>query len=157
MRWFYLILAFSFALNFSGPAQAVQPEEILDDPALEERARDLSKELRCLVCRNESIDDSSASLAKDLRLLVRERLVAGDSDDETMDYIVDRYGEFVLLRPRLNAGNLVLWLAGPILLIVGGITAFIFMRRKPGISPVQAGLSEEEQVRLQELTEGKSG
>ncbi len=157
MRWLYLILAFSFALSFGAPAHAVQPEEILDDPALEERARNLSKELRCLVCRNESIDDSSASLAKDLRLLVRERLVAGDSDDETMDYIVDRYGEFVLLRPRLNAGNLVLWLAGPVLLVVGGITAFIFMRRKPDVAPVQAGLSEEEQARLRELTKGRSG
>lgn len=151
MRFLYLILALSFA----APAYAVQPEEILDDPALEARARDLSKELRCLVCRNESIDDSSASLAKDLRLLVRERLVAGDTDEETMDYIVDRYGEFVLLRPPLNAGNLALWLSGPILLIIGGATALVYMRRKPMVAGAPGGLSEEEARRLKELTEGK--
>lgn len=151
MRFLYLILALSFA----APAYAVQPEEILDDPALEARARDLSKELRCLVCRNESIDDSSASLAKDLRLLVRERLVAGDTDEETMDYIVDRYGEFVLLRPPLNAGNLALWLSGPVLLIIGGATAFVFMRRKPTVAGAPGGLSDEEARRLKELTEGK--
>lgn len=151
MRFLYIVLALSFA----APVYAVQPEEILDDPALEARARDLSKELRCLVCRNESIDDSSAGLAKDLRLLVRERLVAGDSDDETMDYIVDRYGEFVLLRPLLNAGNLALWFSGPILLIIGGATAFVFMRRRPVVAVASSGLSEEEARRLKELTEGK--
>ncbi len=151
MRFLYLILALSFA----APAYAVQPEEILDDPALEARARDLSKELRCLVCRNESIDDSSAALAKDLRLLVRERLVAGDTDEETMTYIVDRYGEFVLLRPPLNAGNLALWLSGPILLIIGGATAFVYMRRKPAAARAPGSLSEEEAQRLKELTEGK--
>ncbi len=151
MRFLYLILALSFA----APVHAVQPEEILDDPALEARARDLSKELRCLVCRNESIDDSSAGLAKDLRLLVRERLVAGDSDEETMEYIVDRYGEFVLLRPAMNAGNLVLWLSGPILLIIGGATAFAFMRRRPAVASAAGGLSEEEAQRLKELTESK--
>lgn len=153
MRFLYLALA--LALSFAAPAYAVQPEEILDDPALEARARDLSKELRCLVCRNESIDDSSASLAKDLRLLVRERLVAGDTDDETMTYIVERYGEFVLLRPPLNAGNLALWLSGPILLIIGGATAFAFMRRKPAVAGTPGGLSEDEAQRLKELTEGK--
>lgn len=151
MRWLYFILALSIA----APAYAVQPEEILDDPALEARARDLSKELRCLVCRNESIDDSNASLAKDLRLLVRERLVAGDTDEETIDYIVERYGEFVLLRPPLNAGNLALWLSGPILLIIGGATAFAFMRRRPSAAVTPGGLSEEEAQRLKELTEGK--
>lgn len=151
MRFLYIILALSFA----APVYAVEPAEILDDPALETRARQLSKELRCLVCRNESIDDSSASLAKDLRLLVRERLVAGDSDDETMAYIVDRYGEFVLLRPAMNAGNLALWLSGPILLIIGGATAFVFMRRKPSVASAYGGLSNEEAERLKELTEGK--
>jgi len=152
MRFLYLALALSFA---APPAYAVQPEEILDDPALEARARDLSKELRCLVCRNESIDDSNAALAKDLRLLVRERLVAGDTDEETMDYIVERYGEFVLLRPPLNAGNLALWLSGPVLLIIGGATAFVYMRRKPAVAAAPGGLSEEEARRLKELTEGK--
>jgi len=148
MRWLFFILALSFAL----PSQAVEPDEILDDPALEARARDLSKELRCLVCRNESIDDSNASLAKDLRLLVRERLLAGDSDEETIEYVVDRYGEFVLLRPPLNAGNLALWLSGPILLVIGGATAVVFMRRKPAIVAGPAGLSEEEAARLKEIT-----
>lgn len=148
MRWLYLIIAICVA----APAYAVQPDEILDDPALEARARDLSKELRCLVCRNESIDDSNASLARDLRLLVRERLVAGDTDDETIEYIVDRYGEFVLLRPPLNAGNLALWLSGPILLIIGGATAFIYIRRKPTATPTIGGLTEEEAQRLKELT-----
>ena len=148
MRWLYLILALSLA----APVHAVQPDEVLDDPALEARARELSKELRCLVCRNESIDDSNASLARDLRLLVRERLVAGDTNEETLDYIVDRFGEFVLLRPPLNAGNLALWLAGPVLLIIGGVTAYTFMRRKPAATAGAAGLSEEEAARLQELT-----
>lgn len=151
MRW----LCFILALSFAAPALAVQPDEILDDPALEARARDLSKELRCLVCRNESIDDSSASLAKDLRLLVRERLLAGDSDDETITYIVDRYGEFVLLRPPLNAGNLALWLAGPILLVIGGVTAVVYVRRRPTVLTAANGLSEEEATRLKELTGGK--
>ena len=148
MRW----LCFILALSFAAPSYAVQPSEILDDPALEARARDLSKELRCLVCRNESIDDSNASLAKDLRLLVRERLVAGDSDEETIEYIVDRYGEFVLLRPPLNAGNLALWLSGPILLIIGGATAYVFIRRKPAAAHSAGGLSDEEAQRLKELT-----
>ena len=102
MRAFFLALA----VALSAPALAVQPNEKLDDPALEERARDISKGLRCLVCQNESIDDSNADLARDLRLLVRERLVAGDTNEETVQYIVDRYGEFVLLEPRLDAKNL---------------------------------------------------
>ena len=146
-----LILA--LALILSAPfAYAVQPDEVLPDPAMEQRARDISAGLRCLVCRNESIDDSNASLARDLRLLVRERLVAGDTDDETIEYIVDRYGEFVLLRPPLNAGNLALWLSGPILLIIGGATAFIYIRRKPTATPTIGGLTEEEAQRLKELT-----
>ncbi len=134
-------------------AAAVQPDEVLDDPALEARARDLSKELRCLVCRNQSIDDSGAPLARDLRLLVRERLVAGDSDQDAMAYIVDRYGEFVLLRPPLNAGNLALWFAGPVLLIIGGVIAVVFVRRrKPAPTSSPNGLTEEEAKRLSELT-----
>lgn len=149
LRWLYLLLALSFAM----PAYAVQPEEVLDDPALEARARDLSKELRCLVCRNQSIDDSGAPLARDLRLLVRERLVAGDSDQDAMAYIVDRYGEFVLLRPPLNAGNLALWFAGPVLLIIGGVIAVVFVRRrKPAPTSSPNGLTEEEAKRLSELT-----
>lgn len=149
MRWLYLMLALSFAM----PIHAVQPEEVLDDPALEARARDLSKELRCLVCRNQSIDDSGAPLARDLRLLVRERLVAGDSDQDAMAYIVDRYGEFVLLRPPLNAGNLALWFAGPVLLIIGGVIAVVFIhRRKPAPTSSPNRLTGEEAKRLSELT-----
>lgn len=150
MRW--LLIALSLAI--ASPAFGVQPDEILDDPELEARARDISKDLRCLVCRNENIDDSHASLARDLRLLVRERLVAGDTNDEVYDYVVDRYGEFVLLNPRISGSNLIIWLSGPALLIIGGGLAWGFMRRRPNAA-VAAGpsaLSEDEAKRLAELT-----
>ena len=132
------------------PVFAVQPDEILDDPALEERARELSKVLRCLVCRNENIDDSNAELARDLRLLVRERLVAGDSDDQTIDYIVGRFGEYVLLKPLNTGANLLLWVAGPIALVValGGTVLYLRRRSKP---VPQDGLSEAEEARLREI------
>ncbi len=130
----------------------MQPEEILDDPALEARARDLSKELRCLVCRNESIDDSSAALAKDLRLLVRERLLAGDTDDEVLAYIVARYGEYVLLTPTTGGSNLVLWASGPLLLILALGVGFGFVRRRSNATGSrESGLTEEEQARLNEI------
>ena len=121
-------VAFGLLLAFvANMALAVQPDEVLDNPALEARARDISKGLRCLVCQNESIDDSNASLARDLRLLVRERLVEGDSNEEVVEFIVDRYGEFVLLKPTTGGWNWLLWAAGPILfvfaLIVGGFPA----------------------------------
>lgn len=150
MRWFLL----ACALLVAAPALAVQPDEILPDPALEARARDISKELRCLVCRNENIDDSHAGLARDLRLLVRERLTAGDTDEEVIAYIVDRYGEFVLLNPRMSGGNLVIWLAGPGLLLIGGLGALFFIRRQRGGADVAAaaGLSPEERARVAELT-----
>lgn len=136
------------------PAQAVQPDEVLSDPALEARARELSKEIRCLVCRNESIDESNADLARDLRILVRERLVAGDSDEEVFSYLVDRYGEYVLLKPQFTSGNAALWLAGPALLLLGGGVAVAFVRRraKPGDLPdskrPDRPLTAEEQARL---------
>src|SRR4051795_13590027 len=104
------VLALLAALVFSASAFAVQPDEVLKDPALEKRARDISSGLRCLVCQNQSIDDSDAQLAKDLRILVRERLVAGDSDQQVRDFLVQRYGEFVLLKPTFSAHNLLLWL-----------------------------------------------
>ncbi len=107
---------------------SVEPNEVLSDPALEERARNISKDLRCLVCQNESIDDSNASLAKDLRILVRERLVAGDSDDEVLNFIVDRYGEFALLNPKSDGFNLILWLSGPLMLIIALIISFTFIK-----------------------------
>jgi cytochrome c-type biogenesis protein CcmH len=132
------------------PAHAVEPHEVLKDPALEARARTLSQELRCLVCQNQSIDDSNAELARDLRVLVRERLTAGDSDAAVLAYIEARYGEFVLLRPRFNTRTLLLWLT-PLLLL--GTAAYILVRRsRQPQSPTSATpLTPEEQRRLQDL------
>lgn len=142
-------LAFALCLA-AGTAGAVEPGEILDDPVLEGRARDISAGLRCLVCRNESIDESSADLARDLRLLVRERLVAGDSDAQVIDYVVARYGEYVLLMPDARGGNLVLWLAGPAMLAGGVVVAVLTLRRRR-TEPAQP-LTDEEAARLDELT-----
>ncbi|MEM6941395.1 MAG: cytochrome c-type biogenesis protein [Pseudomonadota bacterium] len=136
----------------AAPVFAVQPDEILDDPVLEERARGLSKGLRCLVCQNESIDESEATLARDLRLLVRERLVAGDSDDEVMDYIVARYGEFVLLSPTFSGANWLLWGAGPLMLLMAGGAGFAYLRaRGRAEASTETPLSAEEQARLDEI------
>ncbi len=131
---------------------SVEPNEVLSDPVLEERARIISKDLRCLVCQNESIDDSNASLAKDLRILVRERLVAGDSDDEVLDYIIDRYGEFALLKPRSNGFNLILWLSGPLMLLVALIISFTFIKssQKPK-NHITKGLSNCEKKELNKI------
>lgn len=146
------LAAAALALLAAAPAGAVQPDEMLEDPALESRARDISGGLRCLVCRNESIDDSNAELARDMRLLVRERLVAGDSDDEVLTYLVDRYGEYVLLQPTFSSGNLVLWLGGPALLVVGGIASGLYIRRaRPEAAARGAPLSAEERARLEAL------
>jgi len=134
----------------AAPAQAVQPDEILDDPALEARARDLSKGLRCLVCRNENIDESNAELARDLRLLVRERLVAGDSDPQAIAFIVDRYGEYVLLTPSTKGANLVLWIAGPVMLLAALGMSLVYLRRRSQPQAV-AALSEAEAARLSEI------
>ncbi len=132
------------------PVWAVQPDEVLDDPVLEDRARELSKGLRCLVCRNESIDESNAPLARDLRLLVRERMVAGDSDTEAIEFIVDRYGEYVLLKPLTTGSNLLLWVAGPAMLLTALGIALLYLRRRS--APVQAeALSAEEEARLREI------
>lgn len=134
------------------PALAVQPDEVLDDPVLEERARDLSAGLRCLVCRNESIDESNADLAGDMRLLVRERLVAGDSDEEVLDFIVARYGEYVLLRPTASGSNLILWIAGPVMLLVAlGIAVTFLRRREAAIATSSTDLSADEKARLDEI------
>ena len=131
---------------------SVEPNEVLSDPILEERARDISKDLRCLVCQNESIDDSNASLAKDLRILVRERLVAGDNNDEVLKFIVDRYGEFALLKPRSDGSNLILWLSGPLMLLVALIISFSFIKSnyntKRGSSTV---LSDHEKSELKKI------
>ena len=140
------------AMALAIPAGAVQPDEVLPDPALEERARAISGGLRCIVCRNESIDESNAELARDLRLLVRERLVAGDSDAEVMSYVVDRYGEFVLLRPTLSGANILLW-AAPLLLIgLGGALSVVYIRRRAvAVAPTEAALSPDEEARLKVL------
>ena len=140
-------------LALAAPAFAVQPDEMLDDPALEARARELSQGLRCLVCRNENIDESNADLARDLRLAVRERLVAGDSDEEVIDYLVSRYGEYVLLTPRANGVNLILWLSGPVLLLLGGGIAWTYLRRRERGSQPPGELSPDERDRLRRLLE----
>lgn len=144
-----VMLATAFA---PGTAVAVQPDEVLADPALEERARDISEGLRCMVCRNESIDESNAPLARDMRLLVRERLVAGESDAEVVDFVVDRYGEYALLNPRADGANLVLWLAGPaVFLLACGIGAgYVRQRRRAMEAPAEA-LDADEQRRLKEI------
>jgi len=138
----------------ASPAWAVQPDEILDDPALEARAREISKGLRCLVCRNESIDESNADLARDLRLLVRERLVVGDSNEETVAFIVARYGEYVLLSPTTNGSNWLLWAAAPLMLLLAMGMAFFYLRgRSKGGWREATALSREEQDRLREILE----
>lgn len=156
MRWPRLV-ALLLLLSSATHAVAVQPDEILKDPAQEARARSLSKQLRCMVCQNQSIDDSDAPLARDLRILVRERLQAGDSNQQVLDFLVQRYGEFVLLRPRLHWSTALLWLAPGLLLIGGGLVLFLVARRRGGVAPPDAAvpqggaLSPEEERRLAEL------
>jgi cytochrome c-type biogenesis protein CcmH len=145
MTWLRVLL---LALCLATPAVALSPDEILSDPVLEQRARDISAGLRCLVCQNQSIDDSDADLAKDLRVLVRERLVAGDSDEAVRQFLVDRYGEYVLLNPRVNGHTLILWIAAPVLLLAGLGTLVVTGRRR---RVAEAGLSAEEQAALDEL------
>lgn len=134
------------------PAMAVLPDEVLSDPVLEERARNLSAQLRCMVCQNQSIDDSNAELARDLRVLVRERLVDGDSDQDVIAYVVSRYGEFVLLKPRFSARTLLLW-GAPILLTLAGITSLLVFARRRSTLPVQQKLSSEEEAKIRSLLE----
>jgi cytochrome c-type biogenesis protein CcmH len=136
---------------WSVPALAVIAGEELDDPALELRAREISKELRCLVCQNQSIDDSNAGLAKDLRALVRERLVAGDSDQQVTDYVVARYGDFVLLRPPFKASTYALWLGPWVILLLGLIGAGAYMRRQPRDIAEATPLDDDERKRLKSL------
>jgi cytochrome c-type biogenesis protein CcmH len=145
MRYVLAIIAF---LLLGGAAFAVQPDEVLKDPVLEKRAREISAGLRCMVCQNQSIDDSDAQLAKDLRILVRERLVAGDTDQQVEDYLVQRYGEFVLLKPAFGGHTMLLWLAPALVLVIGGIGAYAALRRRP---PSAAALDDEEQKALETL------
>jgi cytochrome c-type biogenesis protein CcmH len=136
-------------------AFAVEPDEVLADPALEARAREISKELRCLVCQNQSIDDSSADLARDLRILVRQRLTTGDSDEQVIQYVADRYGDFVLLRPPVKPATLTLWLAPPLLLVLGVVTSILYLRRRRATEALKP-LSPDEQRRLDELLKSES-
>jgi cytochrome c-type biogenesis protein CcmH len=137
------------------PAHAVQPDEIMADPIKESRARDLSRELRCMVCQNQSIDDSEAPLARDLRLLVRERIAAGDSDAQVIDFLVARYGEFVLLKPRLKSHTLLLWLLPPLALAGGGLALWMHNRRRTKSAAADDEslfkLSADEEARLERL------
>jgi cytochrome c-type biogenesis protein CcmH len=149
-----LLLALLVLLTCPEPSYAVNPNEVLKDPALEARARDISKGLRCLVCQNQSIDDSDASLAQDLRVLVRERLMAGDSDDQVITYVVSRYGEFVLLKPPLTLATLALWVGPFVLILFGLLTIVVYFRRnsRSADSPSTAApLTEDEQKRLEKL------
>jgi len=155
MRCLRLIAVVVLTLAASPFASAVQPDEILADAALEARARALSKELRCMVCQNQSIDDSDAPLARDLRILVRERLQAGDNDRQVIDFLVARYGEFVLLKPRFSPHTALLWLGPAAILLVGAFGLFVAARRYrsaagPGTAE-QANLSPQEQARLAEI------
>ncbi len=150
MRW--LVLSVLIVLT-PGPAAAVDPREILDDPALETRAREISKGLRCVVCQNQSIDESDATLARDLRVLVRERLSAGDSDQDVIDYVVSRYGEFVLLKPPFKMATLALW-AGPLVIgltALAALIAFFRRQRRRAPSAAPAPLSAAERRELEAL------
>ena len=149
------VLALFTALLLGAPAFAVQPDEVLKDPALEKRAREISAGLRCLVCQNQSIDDSDAQLAKDLRLLVRERLVAGDTDDQVRDFLVQRYGEFVLLKPVFRLHTALLWLAPVLVLAAGAFGAFRALRRRRADAP--APLTAEERSALETVLRRADG
>lgn len=138
------------------PARAVLPDEIMTDPAKEARARELSKELRCMVCQNQSIDDSEAPLARDLRLLVRERIAAGDSDPQVIDFLVARYGEFVLLKPRVERQTLLLWAVPPLVLIAGAIALWMQARRRGTQAGAQPPLTPDEEKRVSKLMAGEA-
>ncbi len=160
IRACWLSLIMCLAVSLSGAffqAYAVEPDEILKDPKLEARARKISLELRCLVCKNQSIDDSNASLAKDLRVLVRERLTSGETDGQVMDYIVSKYGEFVLLRPRFNSRTYILWFSPLIFVLLGLFLMWrMFTAKQPKTLQTVQKLSEEEEQKLKKLMEQES-
>jgi len=154
MKHLFAALVAALIVLGSPAAHAVQPDEIMADPAKEARARDLSRELRCMVCQNQSIDDSDAPLAKDLRILVRERIAAGDSNSQVIDYLVARYGEFVLLNPRFKLHTLLLWLLPPVALAGGALALWRTSRRRPAAATgaeAAAPLSADERARLERL------
>ena len=157
---FLLVLLAALMLPVTS-GHALAPDEVLQDAGLEKRARSLSSELRCMVCQNQSIDDSDAPLAKDLRVLVRERLVAGDTDAQVIDYLVSRYGEFVLLKPRMAWHTLALWIAGPLALVAGLATAFVVLWRRrqseAGVVAETSGLSDAERNELSRILNEDAG
>jgi cytochrome c-type biogenesis protein CcmH len=152
-----VLIALLLATFAPAAAVAVTPDEMLKDPALEARARNISKELRCMVCQNQSIDDSEASLAHDLRVLVRERLKAGDSDSQVLNYLVARYGEFVLLKPPFELSTLLLWGLPPLALLAGLVGVVAALRRRRAVATEPEALSAEEQRRLATLVEPSAG
>ena len=149
-----LAVALFLLLALAAAARAVQPDEILSDPALESRARSLSEGLRCLVCQNQSIDDSNAPLARDLRILIRERLKAGDSDAQAIDFVVARYGDFVLLRPRFMPETWALWIGPFALLLIAG--SFLYLRRRRGGNEAERALAPEEEAALKRALDRRS-
>jgi len=151
--WRVAMIGLLLSFVMLGTALAVQPDEMLKDPVLESRARDLSRELRCMVCQNQSIDDSEAPLARDLRLLVRERLTKGDTDQQALDFLVSRYGEFVLLKPRLEPHTLFLWGLPPAALIIGTIALFMMSRRRYAVPAEADALTPDEERRLSTLVD----
>lgn len=155
LRWLAAITLVFSLMSLSTPGHAVQPDEVLENPALEKRAREISLELRCLVCQNQSIDDSDAPLARDLRILVRDRLKQGDSDAEVIDFVVARYGEFVLLRPRFAPHTMALWLATPLLFLTGLFLLFRYFRQRPVVDAGRTGdkLTASEKRELNRILE----
>ncbi len=152
MRALALMLALGLSAGLPAAVWAVQPDEVMEDPELEARARDISTLLRCVVCRNESIDESNAEVARDLRLYVRELILEGNSNEEVLGEVVDRYGEYVLMRPPMTGSTIALWAAGPILLLVGLGLAFGYVRRRSTAQPIgEQALSAEEEARLRDL------
>jgi cytochrome c-type biogenesis protein CcmH len=149
MRRLATLLAALLAL--AAPALAVEPSEMLKDPALEARAREIGRALRCVVCQNQAIDDSNAEVAHDMRRAVRERLTAGDSDAQVMDFMVARYGDYVLLKPPFRAGTWLLWLGGPLVLLLAGGALLLAARRTRTVAPAPAPLSDEERARVATL------
>jgi cytochrome c-type biogenesis protein CcmH len=153
LRLRILITALILSAASAGLAAAVEPDEMLEDPVLEQRARDISQNLRCLVCQNQSIDDSNADLARNLRIIVRERLVAGDSDEAVLQYVVDRYGDFVLLRPPLKPTTYALWY-GPLAILLIGVAGLAVALKRHRAAPDAPALSAKEQARVRELLAG---
>ena len=148
-----LVVALAIALAPGGAVLAVEPDEMLDDPVLEQRARDVSKDLRCVVCQNESIDESNAEMARDMRILVRDRIRAGESNEEVMQYLVERYGDYVLLEPPFKPTTYVLWFGPAVILLVGVALAVAFARRKAAEPASPVPLDASEQARLRALLE----